>query len=95
MKPIGIWDHWTTRLGHGEEMDGTCHMEGAQGFYIVILYMDMKKLPNINTYWAEKKNNLLFENCGFNHEKKIFGIIMAFAYDGSINLYYGQRGLVI
>ena len=76
MKPIGMSDHWTTGLGHGEEMDGTSHMEGAQGYLyygVVYGYEEVAKYKGI--LGQRKKNNLSFGNSGFNHEEKILALL--------------------
>ena len=67
-----------------------------KAFFFCDFVHGYKEVSKYKSILGRKKNNiLLYGNSRFNHEKNIFGIIIVFTYDGSINLYYGQKGLVI
>ena len=64
-------------------------------FFAVILYMDMMELLNIKVHWAKNKRVFYCVEMPALLTRKDFWHYYSVCINGSINLYYGQRGLAI
>ena len=80
MRQICMWICWTTMVGHGKECVIPYDIQGAKDFLVVILYMGMKRLLNMKSFWAKSKKIFYCSIIlGLFTRKKVFCIDMLFA----------------